>query len=139
MPEPESILMTASAGIILFLGLLHLLYTFLGSKLRPRDAGLIESMKAGSLTITSETTVWKAWIGFNASHGMAAILFGLVYGYLALTQATLLFDSVFLQAVGFLMLAGFVVLARLYWFSVPFAAISLSLVCYVAGLYVANA
>lgn len=139
MPEPESILMTASAGIILFLGLLHLLYTFRGSKLRPRDAGLIESMKAGSLTITSETTVWKAWIGFNASHGMAAILFGLVYGYLALTQATLLFDSVFLQAVGFLMLAGFVVLARLYWFSVPFAAISLSLVCYVAGLYVANA
>ena len=139
MPEPESILMTASAGIILFLGLLHLLYTFRGSKLRPRDSGLIESMKAGSLTITSETTVWKAWIGFNASHGMAAILFGLVYGYLALTQATLLFDSVFLQAVGFLMLAGFVVLARLYWFSVPFAAISLSLVCYVAGLYVANA
>ena len=139
MLELEAILMAASAGIILFLGLLHLLYTFWGSKLRPRDVSLIESMKAVSLAITSETTVWKAWIGFNASHGMAAILFGLVYGYLALTQATLLFDSVFLQAVGFLMLAGFVVLARLYWFSVPFAAISLSLVCYVAGLYVANA
>lgn len=137
--EGRTILMLASAGVVLLLGLVHLLYTFHGPKLLPRDPGLIESMKAVPLVITKETTVWKAWLGFNASHSMAAILFGLIYGYLALAQPGVLYSSVYLQLVGLLMLAGLLVLARLYWFSVPFVGIAVALVCYVGSLLAARA
>ena len=131
--------MVASALITLVLGIAHLVYTFWGPKLLPRDAGLIGSMKAVPLVLTNETTVWKAWIGFNASHSMALILFGLIYGYLAIAHPVVLFDSIFLQLVGFLMLAGFLILCRMYWFSVPLAGISISLLCYVASILVARA
>jgi hypothetical protein len=131
--------MILSAAIILLLGCAHLLYTFRGPKLLPRDPELIKSMKAATLVITQETTVWKAWIGFNASHSMAAILFGLVFGYLAVAYPAVLYGSLFLQSVGFLMLSGFFVLGWRYWFSVPFTGISISLLCYIASLYLARA
>src|SRR5215475_4625391 len=99
-------LVTASAAIILLLGVVHLRYTFLGGKLFPRDAALTARMKEVSPFLTRETTMWKAWVGFNASHSYGAILFGLVYGYLALAQSSLLFRSPFLLLVGLLLLAG---------------------------------
>src|SRR5688572_25327984 len=105
----KTLLMLAGAGIVLTLGLIHLLYTFYGTKLLPRDPELVEAMKRVALVITGETTVWKAWLGFNASHSMAAILFGLIYGYLALAQPQVVFGSLFLQIVGFLMLSGLLV------------------------------
>jgi hypothetical protein len=130
-------LVAASASIILALGVLHLLYTFRSSKLHPRDPELEARLKAISPVITRETTMWKAWIGFNASHGLGALLFGLVYGYLALARGALLFGSPFLCAVGLLLLVGYLVLAKLYWFRVPFRGILVALACYVAGLAVA--
>jgi hypothetical protein len=39
-------------------------------------------------------------VGFNASHSMGLILFGLVFGYLALAHRQLLFQSPFLLVVG---------------------------------------
>jgi hypothetical protein len=42
----------------------------------------------------------KSWMGFNASHSLAPILFGLVYGYLALSKGNILFGSPFLLATG---------------------------------------
>lgn len=128
------LLMLASAFILLTLGLAHLVLTFWVPRLLPRDPNLIDSMKGVSLVITSETTVWKAWIGFNASHSMAAILFGLVYGYLAAAQPLVLYGSHFLQAVGFLTLLGFVFLAWAYWFSVPLIGVSVALLCYAGSI-----
>jgi hypothetical protein len=83
-------------------------------------------------------TVWRAWIGFNASHSLCAIFFGLVFGYLALGESGLLFRSLFLQLLGLGVLVAFVVLARLYWFSIPLFGVSLALGCHVAGLVVAR-
>jgi len=131
-----SLLIAASAAIILLLGLVHLLYTFRGTKLHPRDAALQARLKEVSPFITRETTMWKAWIGFNASHSYGAILFGLVYGYLALAHASFLFQSTFLLLLGLLLLAGYVFLGKVYWFSVPFRGIVLSTALYVAALIV---
>ena len=77
-------LVAASAAIMLLLGLIHLLCTFRGSKLHPRDAGLEAGMKAVSPVISNGATIWNAWLGFNASRSYGAVLFGLVCGYLAL-------------------------------------------------------
>ena len=80
--------------------------------------------------------MWKAWVGFNASHSMGAILFGLTYAYLAVLQPTLLFDSAYLLTVGFAMLAGLFLLGKRYWFSIPFRGITFSLACYTVGIIV---
>ena len=117
--------------------MIHLLYTFRGNKLHPRDSALEARLKEVSPVITRETTMWKAWIGFNASHSYGAILFGLVYGYLALFHGAFLFGSPFLLVLGLVLLAGYAFLGRAYWFSVPFRGIVLSTALYVAALVIA--
>jgi hypothetical protein len=131
-------LMVTSACIILLLGTVHLIYTFVGPKLRPRDATLEAAMREGHPRITNETTVWRAWIGFNASHSMGAILFGLIYAFLALAHPQLLFESAYLLAVGFALLLGYLALGKLYWFRVPFAGISIALLCYAGSVVLAH-
>lgn len=127
-------LVGASAAIMLLLGLVHLLYTFRGRKLHPRDPELEARLRDVSPVITRETTMWKAWVGFNASHSFGAILFGSVYGYLAIVHDSFLFQSRFLLLLGLLLLVGYAILGKLYWFSVPFRGIALAAVLYVAAL-----
>lgn len=128
------ILIALSAGILLLLGVAHLAYTFYGPKLTPRDPQLIEQMKHVSPVITKETDMWKCWIGFNASHSLCAILFGLMYGYLAISHSEFLFASYFLLAIGLSLLASLMILGKLYWFSLPFRGISIAFACYCAAL-----
>ena len=94
-------------------------------------------MNEVSPVITRQTTMWKTWIGFNASHSFGAMLFGTVYGYLAVAHSEFLFRSPFLLVLGLLLLGGYVFLGKVYWFSVPFRGIVLSTVCYIAALVVA--
>ena len=134
MELAATVLMVFSAGILFILGAVHLVYTFWGTKLTPRDPALQVSMGQVSPVLTRETTMWRAWVGFNASHGMGAILFGLIYGFLAIAHGELLFHSPFLLAVGLAMLGGYVALGKIYWFNVPFTGISISLACYIASI-----
>jgi hypothetical protein len=128
------VLMVVSASIIFTLGVTHFVYTFWGPNLTPRDHALQISMSQISPVITKETTMWRCWIGFNASHSMGLILFGLVFGFLAVAHAKLLFQSPFLLVVGLAMLGGFVVLCRIYFFSAPLTGISIALACYIASI-----
>jgi hypothetical protein len=96
-------------------------------------------MRQISPVITKETTMWRAWVGFNASHSMGLILFGLVFGFLALAHGQLLFQSSFLLAVGLAMLCGFVVLCKAYFFSAPLTGISISLACYIVSIALSRA
>src|SRR5271156_7231534 len=100
----SSAFIAASAAIILFLGLVHLVYTFRGPNLHPRDPDLTARMMDVSPVITPETTMWRAWVGFNATHSFGLILFGAVYGYLAIRHSASLFQSWFLLALGFALL-----------------------------------
>src|ERR1700737_5004357 len=131
-----SSLIAASAAIVLLLGVIHLLYTFRGRKLHPRDSDLYTRMNEVSLVLTRKTTMWKAWVGFNASHSYGAIFFGLVYGYLAVAHREVLFHSPFLLAVGLAMLGGLLFLGKVYWFSFPFRGILGAAICYVLGVAV---
>ena len=60
---------------------------------------------------------------------MGLILFGLVFGFLALAHGQLLFQSPFLLVVGLAMLGALVVLCKVYLFSVPLTGVSISLAC----------
>jgi uncharacterized membrane protein len=134
-----TVLMLASAAFFFVLGTLHLIYTFFGSKLSPRDPALKKSMSEVSPYITRETNMWRCWVGFNASHSIGAMLYGLIYGFLAIAHAGLLFGSPYLLVVGLLTVGGYAALARAYWFSIPFVGTSVSLVCYLASIVVSLA
>jgi hypothetical protein len=127
-------LIAASAAIILVLGLAHLLFTFSGPKFMPRDRALQARMRDVSPVISGETTMWKAWVGFNASHSFGAILFGAVYGYLSLAHSAFLFRSAFLLWLGLLLLCGYVFLGKRYWFSIPFQGALLAFTLYALAL-----
>jgi hypothetical protein len=133
-PGIAPLLVAASAAIVLVFGALHLLYTFQGGRLDPREAGTRQAMEQSSPRITRETTVWRAWIGFNATHSLGLMLFGLIYAYLALAASGLLFASLFLQGLGLVLLASYVVVARRYFFSVPFRGVVLATALYLAGI-----
>ena len=61
-------LLAASASISFALGAAHLLITFRGDKLYPETPRCTPGLRDVSPVITSETTMWKAWVGFNACH-----------------------------------------------------------------------
>ena len=131
-----SYFIAASAAIVLLLGMIHLIYTFSGYKLDPRDAALKAKMQGVAPVISRETTMWRTWIGFNASHALGALLFGAIYVYLPLVHSEFFFKSGFLVMLGLATLAGYMVLARLYWFSVPFHGIVAAMALYCLGLVV---
>ncbi|MDP4567938.1 hypothetical protein Q8O96_02650 [Pseudomonas sp. LPH60] len=126
-------LIVASSAIVLLLGSLHLIYTFASDKFQPRDPALAERMRQVSPMISGQTSLWRAWVGFNASHSLGAMLFGLVYGYLAWLHPALLLEARGLLLIGLGFLASLWLLAIRYWFRIPQAGISLALVLFAAG------
>jgi hypothetical protein len=138
-PQVGAALIAGSAAVVLLLGLVHLAYLVLTPRFRPRDAELEARLKVVSPVITRQTTMWKVWVGFNASHSLGLILFGLVYGDLALWHTAFLIRTSFLGVVGALFLSSFLFLAARYWFSAPLRGIALALALYVAGFAVALA
>ena len=139
MSLAASLLVTASAAIVLAFGLIHLFHTWRGTMLHPRDAAVEEAMQQSMPRITRQTTMWRAWIGFNASHSLGLMLFGLVYGYLALAEPGVLFASWFLRALGLAALLGWLALSKLYFFRVPYRGVIAATALYVAGLITAYA
>ena len=128
------VFMLLSAGVVLMLGIIHLVYTFSGTKLMPRDPSLQVSMSLTTPVITKETTMWRCWVGFNATHSLGLILFGLVFGYLALAQPRVVFESGFLLTTGMATLAALLVLCRMYFFNAPLLGISIASICYVISV-----
>jgi hypothetical protein len=135
----SSAFIAASAAVVLLLGLVHLLYTFRGPNLHPRDPDLTAKMMTVSPVLTRETTMWRVWVGLNATHSFGLILFGALYGYLAICHSAFLFRSWFLLALGFTLLLSYAAIARLYFFTAPFRGIVLAAVLYLVGIVVNRA
>jgi hypothetical protein len=135
----STLLIVASAAVLLLLGVVHLLYTFRGPNLQPRDPELTARMMAVSPGISRETTMWKAWVGFNVSHTFGLLLFAAIYGYLAMRHSGFLFQSWFLLTAGFALLVGYAVLARIYWFSAPLRGVGFAALLYIAGIVINRA
>ena len=82
--------------------------------------------------------MWSGWIGFNSSHSLGAMLFGLLYAYLAMFHFSLLAQSLFLSVLGGIFILAFFILAKIYWFRIPFVGIGLSLILYLSGFVLAR-
>jgi len=132
-PELPRILILAGALVIGLLGSVHFAYTFFTGKFLPRDSALVDAMKATSPMLTRQTTMWKAWIGFNASHSLGAILFAVIYILLAAQHMDVLGRSPALLLVGVATTYAYLWLAHRYWFRIPFTGIALAAACFTAA------
>ena len=119
--------------IIAVLGSLHLYYTFFTNKFSSRNAEAEEEMKTSFPVLTKETTMWKAWIGFNASHSSGAIFIGIINFYLAAQYFTILQSDHFFFLFNILTLGFYVYIAKKYWFKNPLIGVLIVLVCFIAS------
>ncbi|WP_321394694.1 LIC_13387 family protein [Emcibacter sp.] len=129
----EQILIVVGAAILGLLGAVHLFYTFFGHRLDPYEPAAIEAMKGSTLRLTRETTVWKAWIGFNASHSLGALFVAAIYITLALWHMDLIRGSLWFSLLPLVLSLCYLGLARAYWFRIPFTGILISTLCFGAA------
>jgi len=129
----EQILLIVGASIFGILGAIHLAYTFYSNKFNAFDPAVTKAMKRTSPVLTRETTIWNAWIGFNASHSLGAILVAAFYIPLALSNMELIQESAWFSFLPVIIGLSYLVLAKRYWFKIPFIGILISTVCFVGS------
>ena len=126
-------LIVVGAGAMGLLGTVHLLYTFFTDRFEPRDAATMSAMQADHPMLTRRTTLWHAWVGFNASHSLGVMLFAALYLMLAIHHIELLRASpalVWLAVVG---ASGYLLLAQRFWFRTPLIGIAISTGCFLGA------
>jgi len=128
-------LLEFGGGIFLLLGILHALYTFLDirepRRLVPQEPSVALAMAESSLRLArGGTTMWRAWVGFNFSHSLGAILFGMLCVGAGLVLGTLVLPAWILFVLVLIALL-YVGLSVLYWFRIPTMGIALATVCLV--------
>jgi hypothetical protein len=126
-------LVIVGAGILGLLGTLHLVYTLFTHKFDPRDIATQAAMRADHPMLTRRLTMWRAWIGFNASHSLGVMLFAAVYLVLAARHAELLRASPSLVWLAVAGGGGYLLLAQRYWFRTPLIGIAISTACFLGA------
>jgi len=117
--------------IIAVFGGIHIYYTFFTNNFSSRNEKMVGDMKTSFPNLTKQTTMWKAWIGFNASHSIGIIFIGIINFYLASRYFLILQSSHFFFLFNILTIGFYVWLAKKYYFKVPLIGISLTFVCFI--------
>lgn len=118
------------SGFLLMLGIIHLLYTFFTNKFSSRNNVVIHEMKISFPVLTKKTTIWRAWVGFNASHSIGVIFIAVINIFIALQHPIILHTSLFYLLFNLAVAIFYLWLAHKYWFTIPFAGILLANCCY---------
>lgn len=130
----QQILIASGSSIFLLLGSLHLYYTFFTDKFLPRNTLVQSEMEKTSPRLTRATTMWKAWMGFNASHSSGAMYIGLINMVLLIVNPEFLIQSHALSVVNILTVAFYVFLGKKYWFRIPFVGTVIAGLCFIGSL-----
>ncbi|GMV29715.1 MAG: hypothetical protein AMXMBFR59_18400 [Rhodanobacteraceae bacterium] len=127
------ILFAAGGAIFGVLGTLHLVLTFRGPKLLPRDDSVRTAMQSTTMRVTRDTSLWNAWIGFNASHSLGAMVFAAFVLLLAIGYGDFLHDAPVFAWLAFVNAALWLVLAQRYWFRIPRNGVALAAACFLVA------
>jgi len=130
-------LFLAGALPFVVLGLAHALATPLDPEqergLSPRDPSLRKAMQQDSVLLTRRTTVWLAWVGFNLSHSLGAVLFGGVVILIGRTQAVFEAQATLFLPFAALVSGLYLALAIRFWFRTPIIGLALSSACFLGS------
>lgn len=133
----SQILIILGAIPFLVLGSLHAVFTALDmrnpQRLVPKDPAVSDAMADSIVRMAPATTMWRAWVGFNLSHSLGAVVFGLIYLLLAVLE----FDVLLLRPVfvylAVMIGAAYVTMSVKYWFIVPTVGAGLGTLCFLLG------
>jgi len=134
----EQILLIVGATIFGTLGTIHLVLTFFSNKFDAFDQNVTKAMKETSPILTKETTMWDAWIGFNASHSFGATLVTAFYVPLAITEMSIIRESEWFSILPAVVGLSYLALAKKYWFKIPFIGILISTACFIGAAVIIN-
>lgn len=122
----------------ILLGAIHILYSLRDAwtpkKLTPYDDSVRVSMQKSTLALTSQTTMWRAWLGFNISHGIGVLFFGVVYLTLAVSDIALFSKITLLPFLALAVSASYLVLSIKYWFHIPAIGSGIGAGCFLVAL-----
>jgi hypothetical protein len=106
------ILLIIGASIFGFLGVVHLALTFFSNKLEPFDGNVAQAMRQTNPVISRETTMWDAWVGFNASHSLGTIIFAAFYVPLAMFNLPVITHSLWFTVLPVVVGLAYLALAK---------------------------
>ena len=101
--------------------------------LSPADPELAKRMSETRVRLTGRTDMWLAWVGFNLSHSLGALLFGAVVVMIGWSQASFVQQGrhfVPFAAVG---ASLYLWLGTKYWFRTPIVGCAFSAACFVVS------
>lgn len=137
MPELSRYLFLVGALPFVLLGLAHALATPRTTAepkgLSPRDPALREAMSKETLLLTRRTNMWLAWVGFNLSHSLGAVLFAGVVLLIGRSPASFQAQAGVFLPLTVVVSGLYLVLGLRYWFRTPIIGVALSGVCFVAS------
>lgn len=134
----EQVFIIIGASIFGILGFVHLIYTFYTNKFDARKSSVTAAMKTTSPVLTKETTMWDAWIGFNASHSLGAILVAAFYIPLAALDMTVIIEIKWFSILPVIIGFSYLSLAKKYWFKIPFVGVLISTFCFTVAAVLIN-
>jgi hypothetical protein len=137
MNDVSRYLFLAGALPYVLLGIAHALHTprATGDRkgLTPADPGLAESMARSRVLLTGRTDVWRAWVGFNFTHSLGAVLFGAALLLVGRTADSFAHDAAVFLPFAVIVSLIYLAIGLAYFFRTPIAGIALSVVLFVAA------
>ncbi len=113
----------------------HFIYVFATHKFDAIDKEVVKSMQNAVPQISKKTNLWKAWIGFNYSHALGVIWVPFIYVPLIIGHFEVLLHNIWLVALLPFMALCYAILAKKYWFSLPFIGAIISFLCFSVAIY----
>ena len=136
-----SILVIIGAGIVVFLGVAHAIFTLqsspTGGPMTPTDPTVRMAMqRTGGLGLAPdiETSLFRAWTGFNLSHSLGAIASGLLVALPAITDFDAALDRPWWVVLALVLPPLYLLLSIRYWFAKPTRAIAVATVLITVGI-----
>jgi len=99
--------------------------------LSPRDLAYRQSMTEHTMLLTRRTNLWLAWVGFNLSHSLGVVLFGVVVLLVGRSAATFGANWQVFVPLAIVVSGVYVAIGLCCWFRTPIIGSLISSVCFV--------
>ena len=133
----SEIFFLVGAAIFALMGVVHGALTlrdvFVPRSFTPIDDSVRRAMADAPLRFAPQTTIWKAWLGFNLSHSLGLFIFGAFLGALAFQDFGVITQSPFLRFGAVVVGSVYMVLALRFWFGAPAALSAVGTLCFMAA------
>ena len=137
MAELSRYLFLLGALPFVVLGIAHALATPLtleeSKGLSPRDLAFRQGMAEQTVLLTRRTNLWLSWVGFNLSHSLGAVLFGVVVLLIGRSPATFAANWPTFVPLAMVVSGAYLAIGLRYWFRTPIVGIIVSSVCFVSS------